>query len=148
MIRRPPRSTLFPYTTLFRSIVHRGEECDERRKNSHPRKGCGCGREEFREIGDEEVGYRGSGGDAREPGQPAVLNRKKASEGNSCVEIRPAGFLELRSDFGHARGDDRNDRKDRKEPNRTKAAETSRDQRRQAKNARAHHRSEERRVGK
>src|SRR2546421_7674978 len=23
MIRRPPRSTLFPYTTLFRSIVHR-----------------------------------------------------------------------------------------------------------------------------
>src|SRR3712207_8507693 len=29
MIRRPPRSTLFPYTTLFRSLVpppHRGRE--------------------------------------------------------------------------------------------------------------------------
>src|SRR2546430_10019302 len=25
MIRRPPRSTLFPYTTLFRSGVQRGE---------------------------------------------------------------------------------------------------------------------------
>src|SRR3712207_8776282 len=25
MIRRPPRSTLFPYTTLFRSQVSRGE---------------------------------------------------------------------------------------------------------------------------
>src|SRR3712207_8581113 len=25
MIRRPPRSTLFPYTTLFRSQVHRAE---------------------------------------------------------------------------------------------------------------------------
>src|SRR2546427_3306367 len=25
MIRRPPRSTLFPYTTLFRSRDHRGE---------------------------------------------------------------------------------------------------------------------------
>src|SRR5256886_7548680 len=25
MIRRPPRSTLFPYTTLFRSHVDRGE---------------------------------------------------------------------------------------------------------------------------
>src|SRR2546430_7123168 len=25
MIRRPPRSTLFPYTTLFRSSVPRGE---------------------------------------------------------------------------------------------------------------------------
>ena len=23
MIRRPPRSTLFPYPTLFRSLVHR-----------------------------------------------------------------------------------------------------------------------------
>src|SRR5687768_18235725 len=26
MIRRPPRSTLFPYTTLFRSSVHRADE--------------------------------------------------------------------------------------------------------------------------
>src|SRR3712207_9343388 len=25
MIRRPPRSTLFPYTTLFRSSVHPGQ---------------------------------------------------------------------------------------------------------------------------
>src|SRR3712207_7107724 len=25
MIRRPPRSTLFPYTTLFRSVRHVGE---------------------------------------------------------------------------------------------------------------------------
>src|SRR2546422_2815234 len=26
MIRRPPRSTLFPYTTLFRSLEHLAEE--------------------------------------------------------------------------------------------------------------------------
>src|SRR3712207_7605285 len=26
MIRRPPRSTLFPYTTLFRSVVERADE--------------------------------------------------------------------------------------------------------------------------
>src|SRR3712207_7600125 len=26
MIRRPPRSTLFPYTTLFRSLLASGEE--------------------------------------------------------------------------------------------------------------------------
>src|SRR5260370_11261181 len=33
MIRRPPRSTLFPYTTLFRSwLLHRGH---------HPRSRCG-----------------------------------------------------------------------------------------------------------
>src|SRR5438034_4848560 len=30
MIRRPPRSTLFPYTTLFRSIPGRVRECDRR----------------------------------------------------------------------------------------------------------------------
>src|SRR5256884_5324056 len=28
MIRRPPRSTLFPYTTLFRSLVGEGREGD------------------------------------------------------------------------------------------------------------------------
>src|SRR5689334_24305427 len=27
MIRRPPRSTLFPYTTLFRSIIGQCESC-------------------------------------------------------------------------------------------------------------------------
>src|SRR3712207_8922365 len=29
MIRRPPRSTLFPYTTLFRSIVEPGDDALE-----------------------------------------------------------------------------------------------------------------------
>src|SRR5260370_19965260 len=58
MIRRPPRSTLFPYTTLFRSLgwahgnsrtvhaqVHRGSHlacgfprrCVRRRRSPHPR---------------------------------------------------------------------------------------------------------------
>src|SRR3712207_7299388 len=38
MIRRPPRSTLFPYTTLFRSArVLRGTRRDRRRS---PREGC------------------------------------------------------------------------------------------------------------
>src|SRR5258707_2386777 len=30
MIRRPPRSTLFPYTTLFRSVVVAGRVAQER----------------------------------------------------------------------------------------------------------------------
>src|SRR5256885_10356097 len=33
MIRRPPRSTLFPYTTLFRSADHFG--CHGRRSHAH-----------------------------------------------------------------------------------------------------------------
>src|SRR2546425_12327894 len=35
MIRRPPRSTLFPYTTLFRSVFHKQTgECRKRRNNA------------------------------------------------------------------------------------------------------------------
>src|SRR5256885_11625395 len=40
MIRRPPRSTLFPYTTLFRSAdgagVGKGRAGDDRRAGTHP----------------------------------------------------------------------------------------------------------------
>src|SRR3712207_7490350 len=32
MIRRPPRSTLFPYTTLFRSVLRVDVELDRRRR--------------------------------------------------------------------------------------------------------------------
>src|SRR5256885_8763217 len=31
MIRRPPRSTLFPYTTLFRSVEHHGDSDEQGR---------------------------------------------------------------------------------------------------------------------
>src|SRR2546425_5611165 len=34
MIRRPPRSTLFPYTTLFRSLRHPRRESGERHQVS------------------------------------------------------------------------------------------------------------------
>src|SRR5438132_8543676 len=37
MIRRPPRSTLFPYTTLFRSVLRDTLEMN------NPRFGCGLG---------------------------------------------------------------------------------------------------------
>src|SRR5260221_5381025 len=56
MIRRPPRSTLFPYTTLFRSQEYRRSAGDERRRSGRvlhapcvdpplpaPAAGCGPG---------------------------------------------------------------------------------------------------------
>src|SRR5258708_9638370 len=50
MIRRPPRSTLFPYTTLFRSRVHRpGDEFDLQLHSS----GLPPGLAEVQRIGDE-----------------------------------------------------------------------------------------------
>src|SRR3712207_7341309 len=38
MIRRPPRSTLFPYTTLFRSLLENGirHRADQVRRDLHP----------------------------------------------------------------------------------------------------------------
>src|SRR5438445_7313364 len=36
MIRRPPRSTLFPYTTLFRSCTSPTTRCTTRSSISHP----------------------------------------------------------------------------------------------------------------
>src|SRR3712207_8399165 len=35
MIRRPPRSTLFPYTTLFRSLAHHEPHPNEFRDREH-----------------------------------------------------------------------------------------------------------------
>src|SRR5256885_11424527 len=35
MIRRPPRSTLFPYTTLFRSRLRRGQRSQRLRWRDH-----------------------------------------------------------------------------------------------------------------
>src|SRR5258707_13826109 len=42
MIRRPPRSTLFPYTTLFRSVV-RGERPDRMRFSREQSDGASVG---------------------------------------------------------------------------------------------------------
>src|SRR5437773_12532561 len=41
MIRRPPRSTLFPYTTLFRSISVRPDRGARRQPQGRARP-CGC----------------------------------------------------------------------------------------------------------
>src|SRR3989442_11940458 len=54
MIRRPPRSTLFPYTTLFRSVglvleaglAHRPVFLDERWDNVHQERRAGARSEE------------------------------------------------------------------------------------------------------
>src|SRR2546430_11373896 len=43
MIRRPPRSTLFPYTTLFRSLSHRGDH-DAHQCSAQPQAPHGPGR--------------------------------------------------------------------------------------------------------
>src|SRR3989442_2763868 len=51
MIRRPPRSTLFPYTTLFRSVPDIADHVAVR-------KGCGPARENDVDLGGLVVGRR------------------------------------------------------------------------------------------
>src|SRR5260221_6977965 len=53
MIRRPPRSTLFPYTTLFRSCVGLGELDEARAIYQQSLKIAD------KQTGDDEINYRG-----------------------------------------------------------------------------------------
>src|SRR3712207_7458623 len=48
MIRRPPRSTLFPYTTLFRSEAHLALRLDlqHRRRDRQDRRDAAAGRDQ------------------------------------------------------------------------------------------------------
>src|SRR2546422_2284087 len=50
MIRRPPRSTLFPYTTLFRSVHVRVERNGDRALLSVQDEGIGIAREDQERI--------------------------------------------------------------------------------------------------
>src|SRR5688572_32436143 len=46
MIRRPPRSTLFPYTTLFRSIIHLRFKKNKKYESCLRQRRCTCARSE------------------------------------------------------------------------------------------------------
>src|ERR1041385_5535416 len=68
MIRRPPRSTLFPYTTLFRSV------CGGRHRNAeHPRRG-------FRRLGGARGAARGPLHRLPAPARAAVEAASSISE--------------------------------------------------------------------
>src|SRR3712207_8994712 len=56
MIRRPPRSTLFPYTTLFRSAV--GEDADRQLDGVGGGEQPGAGARGERAVGHERRGVR------------------------------------------------------------------------------------------
>src|SRR5687768_18028936 len=59
MIRRPPRSTLFPYTTLFRSLVgeHREQDHDAV-SGHHPRRPAAAPRRDAGQVDVREPGAR------------------------------------------------------------------------------------------
>src|ERR1041385_528653 len=82
MIRRPPRSTLFPYTTLFRSVHHL--ECRGYDAGGDDRRDTLAGRAQAREIGQQGAdGMRHGGqpdGDARRDSEVASRADEQADE--------------------------------------------------------------------
>src|SRR3989441_13088820 len=73
MIRRPPRSTLFPYTTLFRSLRFD----DDQRKALRPR--------------GSDVRFRG---EADESGVPAVRDERLGAVNDIVVAVATGGGLD------------------------------------------------------
>src|SRR3712207_8413497 len=87
MIRRPPRSTLFPYTTLFRSQGH------------EPSRGLQRGQHALELLGQAEVGQdvrggeRGDDGDADDAeGWSGLADRKSTRLNSSHANISYAVF--------------------------------------------------------
>src|SRR2546426_11807551 len=79
MIRRPPRSTLFPYTTLFRSVVSRSRfSRDVRSRAGDP----------FGVPGGGTVGPDGAGGEGA-----TAFGRLSARGGSAAGAGRPAASL-------------------------------------------------------
>src|SRR3712207_8830086 len=90
MIRRPPRSTLFPYTTLFRSRAERAHPSRPRLHGGEARLGRRLGgrferqRRERRRSGDElarrrPAALRGGGGPRRGERKSTRLNSSHAN---------------------------------------------------------------------
>src|SRR2546428_5076431 len=93
MIRRPPRSTLFPYTTLFRS--HR--YCDDER--------CAVLRDQERErVQDPAQERAGTGDRATQVGVPAAGQRSEehTSELQSRSDLVCRLLLEKKKDDCHS----------------------------------------------
>src|SRR3712207_7384252 len=85
MIRRPPRSTLFPYTTLFRS-------------RPHPGLGALRGRGPDRVRGDDRGGRRGERGEglARGRGRRGRVRRRGARSEEHTSELQSRQYLVCR----------------------------------------------------
>src|SRR3712207_8201364 len=93
MIRRPPRSTLFPYTTLFRSR-HRGHRAA--RRVGH--RGLRRRRHRSGDAGSAEDG----GGRGRDGGTRARRDRKSTRLNSSHANISYAVFcLKKKKKFYH-----------------------------------------------
>src|SRR2546425_9968344 len=101
MIRRPPRSTLFPYTTLFRSLpVARHPGCRKSNRGDPER---ACQWELLRTLGDLSVdrpdisagGRRGGRRSSSRSDQPRLVEKAFRSEEHTS-ELQSLAYLVCR----------------------------------------------------
>src|SRR2546430_10416250 len=95
MIRRPPRSTLFPYTTLFRSITGRirdGAPDHAGRCLGLRREGGGPARQHERRADQETGEAREEADSARHDREPPERDRKSTRLNSSHSQISYAVF--------------------------------------------------------
>src|SRR3712207_7246859 len=84
MIRRPPRSTLFPYTTLFRSV--RDERCRPL-QSLRDHEGRGGRNDEEAEHGPDQEGARHAGKGNRSPSADRKSTRLNSSHANISYAV-------------------------------------------------------------
>src|SRR5688572_31213449 len=97
MIRRPPRSTLFPYTTLFRS----GREAAARRRAAARRDENGQG---LRRGEAQAAARRQDGGPARQQGRDLARSEEHTSELQSQSNLVCRLLLEKKKKNGRSVG--------------------------------------------
>src|SRR3712207_9409292 len=114
MIRRPPRSTLFPYTTLFRSA---GQLCGlqgrDHRVHQERSAGGGAARDHGQRRGarvrrdraDRELARERKGAD-KGPGSHGTVRRGRGGRGGGSVPGRRGSRIRHRADHSRGRRDD------------------------------------------
>src|SRR3712207_7815253 len=91
MIRRPPRSTLFPYTTLFRSGTDAGDRGDAGRQGRRHGGLPGLRRRAAREDGGARH-HGGRGGGGAGPRRAPAADRKSTRLNSSHANISYDAF--------------------------------------------------------
>src|SRR3712207_7123120 len=90
MIRRPPRSTLFPYTTLFRSPRYKGVIPARFRRVPHDR--LACGQRLLGNVRRTAQSLRLGDGCLQQRGTAAIADRKSTRLNSSHANISYAVF--------------------------------------------------------
>src|SRR3712207_7396182 len=86
MIRRPPRSTLFPYTTLFRSVAAGDMSADDACQGVAVGDGDG-GEAEMPRLGDELLGMRAAAQEGKIGGEDRKSTRLNSSHANISYAV-------------------------------------------------------------